>query len=507
MDIINTLSPTVKLELLSQKAGDIIARLQKAGLFRAIVIEQQGKQVLLDTAFGQIKGRAAANLNKGDEIVARLNNRQSDPVIDIVQHKTKSILLNTPATKKLLPLVTQQPVVAQVTQRSDSTQLKIGENNIILNKQNVLQNGETIILKRMNRETIEVTRLKPETLLKNALTQLLPRQLPPSPVNNLAYLQNIVTDLNQSRLLNLEQRLIAKQNEGTFNRMSQINPNSNPSKIMQDAISQGNKRVDEKSLADSQHAITQLLTKIAKPLARVENFNAQAVQHILTLLTLLKPGKAPIQDLTVKNLPESLRSLMFELKNSPEAFKLLVTKLLSQAQSSANQTMPQERQILEMSQFLRSELIQQSEQSLNQLLTQKAAIKLQSETQQPLQMHLNIPLQVDHEARNVELKIREKQRQEQSVEPHWEIDLTFEFGLLGPISAHILLQAHKLSAHFWAMKPKTKILIEDHMDQFKHQLHKSGFELGLFNCYQGSPPEAESNPPVSLSENLLDIQA
>lgn len=505
MDIVNSLASTVKLELLSQKAGDIIARLQKAGLFRAIVIEQQGKQVLLDTAFGQLKGKAPANLNKGDEILARLTANKPEPALNIIQHKVRAIALNAAAIKLVSPYVARQPVLAIVNQRGETTQLKIGEHRLSLPKQSVLQDGETILLKRTESQAIQVTRVKPEAMLKNALSQLLPRQLPVQSGNNLANLQNLATELTSSRLPQLESRFFSQQNKSSAGQKSAVKEVVTPRTQAVEQASSSNKPVSEKSITESQVVIRQLLTSVAKPLARIENLNPQTVQKIMTLLSLVKPGIQATPNLPLKNLPESLKGLMQEMKNSPEAFKLLVTKIFS-SHSNTGQQVNQERFIQDISQFLRSELVQQSEQSLNQLLTQKTALKLQVETQQPLQVHLNIPVEVDNESRNVELKVKEKQRNEQESEQHWEIDLTFEFGLLGQISTHILLQENKLSAHFWAIKATTKTLIETHLDQFKQQLHKSGFELGLFNCYQGSPPEPRQTAPVLLTDNLLDIK-
>ena len=150
-------------------------------------------------------------------------------------------------------------------------------------------------------------------------------------------------------------------------------------------------------------------------------------------------------------------------------------------------------------------LLQQLEQTITQLLVQKTTIRLNQEQSQPLQINLNIPLQVNNETTALKLKIKQRNNCEADENQHWEISLQFELGLLGLIRTNILLQDAKLSAHFWAVKPSTKTLIDAHMDQFKNQLKKSGFELGLFDCFIGKPISEDDTSP-SVGENLVDIK-
>jgi len=103
------------------------------------------------------------------------------------------------------------------------------------------------------------------------------------------------------------------------------------------------------------------------------------------------------------------------------------------------------------------------------------------------------------------LKIKENNKREDPKEQQWEINLSFEFGLLGLISTHLLLQDIKLSAHFWAESKSTKQLIDSELGSFKEQLQKAGFEPGIFNCSMGSPKTKNDNSHL-ISENLIDIK-
>jgi len=524
MNIINNLSAAVKLEVLSQRAGEIISRLEQAGLFRAIVIEQRGNTVLLDTAFGKLSGKAMDNLHKGDEVLARVSAGKAEPSLKIEHHIAKLITFDPATTTKLASLITDKPVIAGVvSQQPHSTQIQINSNTLNLPKQNSLQLGETLLLQHGKNQSIEVSRLNPQMILKTALSKLLPKLQPATLGYSLSAMQNLSAEILSPDTAKLESRLKAMANQVLQN-TTHVKPDTAKlesrlkamaNQILQNPINaKAGKTVVESSAGTTGQTSTsspsttqlkQLLTSLASPMARIESFKPESVQRILTLVSLFKPLTSGQEISAAKTVPESLRALMNEIKSSPDSFKLLINQIF-QKQGDSGKAPHTERMLLEMGNHLRLELLQQSEQNLNQILIQKSAVKLQVETNQPIQIHLNIPIQVENQSRNVELKIREKQRNEQETEEHWEIDLTFEFGLLGQISTHILLQDSKLSAHFWAIKPMTKTLIDTHLDQFKNQLKKTGFKLGLFNCYHGTPPDQPVQKPVNINENLVDIK-
>jgi hypothetical protein len=237
---------------------------------------------------------------------------------------------------------------------------------------------------------------------------------------------------------------------------------------------------------------------------RVDGIKTEWVEHMLVLMSLIKPGTLP-QASTTTDLSQNLQNLIRELKQSPATIRNLVEQIF-QAPDKSDANKPGERFLQDISQFLRNDLLQQSEQTLHQLLTQKASLRLQQEQQQPIQINLSLPLQIDNQSRPLHLRIREKQRNKQEDEQHWEMDLSFEFGQLGMISTHILLQANRLSAHFWARKVETKQLIDSQLEKFKQQLSRRGFEPGLFNCYHGEAPTPEKANQLAYFDNLVDIQ-
>lgn len=499
MEGINSIIPSVKVNDLALKANEILSKLQQAGLFRAIVIERQGNQVLLDTAYGKLTGKAPDNLNKGDEILARLVAAKSDPTIKIEQHSAKVLTLKSNDLKALFQNNSTAPVVARVLSHSGrTTQLQIANNLHNIPRQNSLQPGEYLLLTPAKNQQIELQRIQPESILKQALKTLLPQNMQNSQVDNLSSLQKFASEILQLKPQHLLNRLAQNSLHGA-GKPAPISNKNNPSALA--VATKG--ALDQSRLTDT--GLKQLLTSLASPLARLESFKPDTVQQILTLLSLVKSSSTGASIPSGRTLPETLSALIRELKNTPESFRDLVRQVIEQPQGS-NKNLIIERSFQDITSQLRNELIQQADQSLNQLLTQKTALRLQTEQHQPIQLNLNIPLQVHDESRNLKLKIKQKPKSETQFDQHWEINLAFEFGLLGMISTHILLQNQKLSAHFWATSKATKILIDHNLEQFKTQLTKSGFELGLFDSFHGQPPEDNSSDQPQLSENLLDIK-
>lgn len=499
MDGINVTTPSVKLDALSLKAREILSQLQQAGLFRAIVINKQGNSVLLDTAYGNLTGKAPNNLNKGDEILARLLPGKSEPTIKIEQHAVKILTLKNQNLNKQLSANFTSTIAAKVlSHKGQSTQLLISQNTVNIPRQNSLLSGETLLLIPSKNQQVELLRIQPGSILKNALSTLLPKTLKNTQNNNLTTLQKFANELLQSK----PDQLLNRITRATVNNTGGI-PKEN---IDIKTQAQG---IESKTFANltkfSNTDLKQLLTSLASPLARMEGFKPSTVQHVLTLLSLIKPTATPSAT-AGQTLPATLGALVSELKNTPESFKDLIQQVFQQSQDN-HQKPVVERALLDISHQLRNELIQQADQTLNQLLTQKTSVRLQTEQNLPIHINLNIPLQVHNESRNLKLKIKQKQKHEDQSEQHWEINLSFEFGLLGLISTHILLQNSKISAHFWATHQKTKTLIDNNLHQFKSQLQKSGFELGLFDCFQGQPPESSSSDQPVLNENLLDVKA
>lgn len=484
MDLLNTTFSNIKIDSLQNSANDILNKLQQSGLFRALVIETSGNKVLLDTAFGQLRGIATDQLAKGDDIIARLQPGKSDYTIKIEQIQTARQTLPDKIINQLSKIVSSTSVLPQaikvLSHTNEKTLLQLGHKTYTIPRQPLLEAGETLLLKSSADNKVELLRIQPETILKNALSNLLPRVASTRKTTELAGLQKLISSFLKLKHADTTSFQTAAHNN----------------KVNFQSASDANKEVPVKF-------IKQLLTTFSQPLARVDNFKAESLQQILRMFSLVKPAASANTAKALFSIPDNLGELHKAISSSPENFKSLLRQIIQSNAGEIKINTP-ESAMVEVSNTLKTELLQQLEQTLNQLLTQKTTIRLNQELNQPVQINLNIPLQVNDETTSLKLMIKQRNSNEQDEEKHWEINLSFEFALLGLISTNILLQDTKLSAHFWAVKSSTKKLIDTHMNQFKNQLKKSGFELGLVDCFMGKPA-LKDEAPHPVGENLVDI--
>lgn len=496
MNTVNPIIPVVKLDGLTQKASDILANLQQAGLFKAIVIARSGNNVLLDTSFGKISGKAPENLQKGDEIMARLLPGKSEPAIKIEQLNPRILNLPKSSLKNVTSHNIPLPVVARVVSHNGrNTQLHIVNQTFKVPRMDMFQTGQRVLLQSRNPQQLQIKPLYPENILKTALSSLIPKNLNNPSGHSLTTLQKLSSELLNSNLQQLQSRV---QELSVKQGLTADKSGHTPVLIP-------NKQAPPEQASQLTDRIKVLLDKVASPAAQIQGIKPQSIQQLLVYLSLLKPASTQHATGGPKSLPDTLMAVLNELRSSPEAFNKLIRQIFDHG-SGNNDQKPGERSLLQISNSLRNELYSQTEQTLNQLLTQKSTLNLQVEQNQPIQINLNIPLQVKDEIRNLKLKIKEKQKQEIASEQHWEINLSFEFAMLGLISTHILLQDTRLSAHFRAEHEATRFLIDSHMHEFKSQLSKSGFELGLFDCQQGQIVEEDEPGPLRSGDNFVDIK-
>ena len=479
MDLQNTTFSRIKIETLDSRAGAILDKLQQAGLFRALVLESSAGKVLLDTAFGQLRGVAPDQLSKGDEIYARLLPGKSIPTIKIEQIHSASVQLPAKILAQLEQITagsTQPQIIKVLSQSADQTLISFAAKTFAIPPQAQLQAGDTLLLSRSSENNPELQRLQPESVLKNALSRLLPQ---------------VADGEENSALLKLQQQLQT---------LLQLKP-ADLTRITSTSVQPGALLAQPHSAQNSVSArqLVTLLLNLSTPLARLPGLNADGLRQIFTLLSLLKPSSD-----TDTSLPQLLSRLHSGLNQSADSFTQLLRQVVESnaAPGSARLADPL---LSEAATLLKTELLQQTEQTLNHFLIQKTTLRLQQEQHAPIQFNLNLPLQVDNKTSTLKLKIKQRRNGSPEDEQHWEINLSFEFGLLGLISTRLLLQETTLSAHFWASKPVTKQLIDTQMDQFKQQLRKSGFQLGLFDCFIGKPPETHESPAISI-DNLVDIK-
>jgi hypothetical protein len=200
-----------------------------------------------------------------------------------------------------------------------------------------------------------------------------------------------------------------------------------------------------------------------------------------------------------------------QLPQSEQGLNQLIKLLLNANQDQINMEVQQlKKPALNNNELLLTQFrdaIRSTEQSLNQQLFQQTSLRFQQELQQPIAFNLNIPYVEQQMVKSLQLKVLQKNSGASAENDVWEIRLSFDFSLLGLISTHILLDGNTLSTNFWAVEAETKNKVNDALPSFKHQLIKSGFNLGYFFCYLGQPPQENDNAFSPVPDSLLDIKA
>ena len=569
MDPIKTSLSRIQLEALPPAARSILQKLEQSGLFRALVIESKGAQVLLDTAFGQLKGQSPQPLNKGDQILARIVQEQSQPTIKIEQVQLRQPVVTDKVLQQLTRLAANNPpssapsrpagdsaaanylpqIIKVLNHARQQTQILLGQKAYSIPPQPQLKPGDTLMLRLNDRQQAEIVRIDPQQVLKKALSELLPRlnaanertpglarlqklvnailQLKPAdaarPTQTLQQIKSTLTEASATPVPGkatsstsasaiLSAKSLANSAASAAPAKASAGSTVAPATTKPDNSPAPPARANRNSSAStlaSQRAIEQLLQQLARPLASAGRIDAAAVKQILTRLSLLPATVNPASPLSAPpSLPAQIQLLQQLISQSPQAFRDMLQQMLQAQQPAAGKVVIDEAQLQETANLLRHELQQQLEQTSTQLLVQKSTIKLNQEQQQPIQITLNIPLQFKEDDIQLKLKLKQRQQSEASQTQQWEIDLDFELPLLGLISTHLLLQDSTLSASFWAVRDSTRQLIDRHIHQFKQQLVKSGFELGQFHSFSGKPKRQESDDAApALLQNLLDVKA
>jgi flagellar hook-length control protein FliK len=146
------------------------------------------------------------------------------------------------------------------------------------------------------------------------------------------------------------------------------------------------------------------------------------------------------------------------------------------------------------------------EQSLSQNLLQRASLGMQQETQQPLSLSFALPFLEQQEVKPLQIKLAQRDQQQQERENGWDIRLSFEFSGLGLISCHLFLESSTVAASFYSEQEQTRHRIEQALPQLRQQLTDAGFIPGDFHSFVGEPTQKNSISASAYSESLIDIE-
>jgi len=145
------------------------------------------------------------------------------------------------------------------------------------------------------------------------------------------------------------------------------------------------------------------------------------------------------------------------------------------------------------------ELIRQSESSIARIqLSQLASMPQESNTSQSWAFEL--PLRHGENIDVVQLRIeKEDPKEGEEQDSRWRITLTLDLPAIGTIYATITVQGEQTSTTLWAEEESTAQLIENNLQLLRDALDKHGVSSDEINCQHGSPPA----PPRQQRHTLL----
>ncbi len=492
--LMTTIKPPATNLLVGQPAPtarEVITSLQQAGSFRAVVLQQQGQQVLLDTAFGKLTGTTNQRLQPGDGVEARLSG-QDNPRLLIEKYLPQTLLIRHAGLAKQLDQSMLSSLVVRVSeQQANKTWLSTGRDLVAIPRRDSLQVGENLSLSARPDGSLMLRRLDTPAILASSLAALSARQSQQQSTYNLPTLQKFTAELLTQDLKALLTR--ANQKAAALGQQQQSTSGV--------PVSMG-----KPATAVSSDKLTLFRTllqqvNVVKLVARDAAIQPQALQNLVTLLST--PSASGTS--ATPSLSQTMLQLMSLLKQSPD----LMQRFLGQEvlpRHGVQRAAQAEAPVAELGNLLRLELVQQSDQTLNQLLNQQTTNRLQAEHNQPVQINLNIPLVLEHTTQNLKVSIQQHKPSETGeFEDAWDVQLSFEFGLLGLITTKINLRDDQISASFWAVKPSTMEAIDSNLDQFRQQLIRRGFQPDTLVAYLGTAPEPDNEYHYPIPENLVDL--
>lgn len=468
---------------------DVLNRLQQLGSVQARVVSVSNNQTLLLTRLGEITASNTLKLKAGDTIQIRLDGDKQNPVLKVTPSQDQVTLLAANKYLKLLALLpSNQPTPAIVAgQQGKSTLLQLGAAQTPIPLQPQLKTGQLLnIIYRETSGTIEIKQVDHQRVLRSALSQLVSARSQPSANSQFQPLLQMVQSILKINTGQTPAATLTSNNQSVPGKANAISSNALPGQTTSTLVSG--------------------LELLIRSLPTAASLSQQTIKKWVGHSSNIALGAKLEKDSSTPNPLSVLRQLPKTEQSLNQLIQSLLKANLEQVDTEVQQlkktTLNNDEPLL--MQF--RDAIKSSEQSLNQQLFQQTSLRFQQELQQPIAFNLNIPYVEQQTVKSLQLKIRQKSKEADAENQAWEIKLSFEFGLLGLISTHILLDGNTLSTSFWAVEDDTKNKIDEALPDFKHQLVKSGFNLGNFFCYSGQPIEESDNAFSPIPDSLLDIK-
>ena len=507
MDIASLLNTMPAPSRQSDNGSNIVTQLQSSGLdARVIRVDKSG--VLLATRLGEILGKNALDLKKGDLVRIRLDTGDKNPVLKVGKPSVEPILLNGANHKALYQALKANQAFTGVVirHRPGNSIIQVGNSQYPITHQAALKTGQLVNIElRQQINAIELKPVNSEQVLKSALAKLLPQQ---SNLETRTALSQLV------KILRSGDTATPRSNDSATPRQAPV-ASSSPTETRKSAI------VENKvaTMANPVKAVTGNLTtsdKVLLPLAARLGTLLDSIPSIAAISSrviqqwISHSGLIKMIDTNTASTPQNPLSVLQQLPVSEDSLKLLIQLLFrSRADLTANtdkSRIDPEAVRSDQSAGLIKEILKLIDQSLNQQLFHKVTARHQQELQQPIAVNLTIPFSDKETVNDLHLKIRQKDREACDEKQCWDIHLSFEFGNLGLISSHINMDGNLVSTSFWSVLAETKQKIDLAIPEFKQQLSNSGFKTGQFNSFSGIPSQDDMLDMAPYPDALLDIK-
>jgi len=465
---------------------DLFRQITQLGSIEAKVALIDKGQALLNSQLGQILSSNTLDLKAGDRLNLRAAGSEQNPVLKITRlppqpttlsgitnHALNQVLANGKATVALV-----------INQNPGKATIQLGSQKISIQSPVELKQGQLIsLLKSANSQSIELRPVNNQQVLKSALGQLLPQQTRPQQSAALTQLARliqtrVVTQTVQPNTENLTLQPIQS---------STLSPQANPP-----ASESASFNVQSPK---SMNLFSQLASLLSS-LPQLANVDKTTIQQWVRFIVATGQSR----DTGTQTTSNPYQLLQQIAKSESSLIQHMQQQQLPTAEADVKPKL--DEPLLAMG----KEIGKLADQSVSQQLLQQTNLRLQQELQLPFALSLAIPLTDQQKIQELRLRIRQRNREADPENQSWDIHLDFEFGLLGLISTHLLLDSNRLSASFWSEQVETQQKIDSNLTDFKQQLSHAGYDLGEFHSFAGKPPQESDQVTMSMPDTLLDIK-
>lgn len=224
---------------------------------------------------------------------------------------------------------------------------------------------------------------------------------------------------------------------------------------------------------------------IQTPLNLATDFKGSLLSLLVSLFTLTKV--TPVSTFFTQAMPQ------VPLKqNMPQT-----ARQTKNTEGSAQQTRLQQTLV---------ELLRHVESSLSRIILNQL-VSSASEDEGKRSWVMEIPVHHNQQVDTLQLRINKEDKNEKNRKSQcWTVNLALELKTLGPIQASITLANSIIKTVFWAERPQTNSLINEHLPSLQQRLTDAGLTVGEISAHCGKSPEPMTDIPP-LPQVLLDVKA